>query len=138
MMIETTGNADIDQATQELIELLVLAHRRANITWIEQDAQRLLRMIMKGTRELDHQSAVERATEGAHPVWSEAALRADQLALRTTGTRVSIPTLVPGERAEAITTGHSRIQADGDLIEVMAEGASVGLWLPVDIVSVIH
>lgn len=59
--------------------------------------------------------------------------------LEVYGTIVSIPSLVPGERASATTTGHTRAAANGMMmVEVVTPGGTAPLWLPVDRVMVIR
>lgn len=54
------------------------------------------------------------------------------------GHPVSVPSLVPGERRAAITTGRTWIKDSVLFVEVMVEGGTVGLWLPADVVRVIR
>lgn len=59
--------------------------------------------------------------------------------LEVYGTVVSVPSLVPGERMSAVTTGHTRVTAMGDMfVEVATPGATTTLWLPVNRVMVIR
>lgn len=54
------------------------------------------------------------------------------------GHHVSVPSLVPGERTAATTTGHTKILNGVMYVEVMTEGATAPLWLYVERVRVIR
>lgn len=56
--------------------------------------------------------------------------------LVTPGTRVSVPSLVPGERMAASVTGQTKVVGGTVRVECYTSGGTAPLWLPVSVIQV--